>query len=441
MDPTRALRIFAEIKNKKCGEWKVSEYINCGKSAIVCLGKSGRKRAALKFFDPELIERYGCELQKTRIERECDLIGEAHPHLVKIYDGGCWTAQGLFYVAMEYLPWKNLSEEISKIPDHLHALLVEQIASACKHLETLNLCHRDIKPENIAISPDFTTIKVLDFGVIRPIGSTSITDGTNAKNFIGTLRYSPPEFLLRQEEDSQRGWRAVTFYQIGGVIYDLLERKPLFKEFENPYALLVNAVQSESPKFTGHHGQSDLAQLAQIALAKNPGTRLHLLNWERFLQMASPSAQPTHRSKILERIAYTNTQLVPQYITKAAPGISLSEIGRDFDFQLRLEITSESMVFPPVEIQGAAEGEIWSTKASFPASKQHSLPKPTTCEFQLSWIDQKELIIQVLARWGADIASTPFSPVFSGVFESQNIREPILNILYQAIFENQLLQP
>jgi len=441
MDPTRALRIFSEIKNKKCGAWKISKYINCGKSAIVCLGKKGKKQAALKFFDPELIERYGCELQKTRIEREQDLIGEDHPHLVKIYDGGHWEAQNLFYVAMEYLPWKNLSEEITKIPENLHAILVEQIAKACKHLETLNLCHRDIKPENIAISPDFTTIKVLDFGVIRPIGSSSITDGTNAKNFIGTLRYSPPEFLLRKEEDTQQGWRAVTFYQIGGVIYDLLERKPLFKEFENPYALLVNAVQTEFPKFTSRHGQSDLAQIAQIALAKNPHTRLQLLTWDRFSQAANPPAQPTYRAKILERIAFTNAPSVSAHASKAEPNVSLAEIGRDFDFQLRLEVTSEPMVFPPVEIYGIAQGEIWITTANFSASKQHSLRTPTTCQFELSWIDSRELIVQIRASWESSMAITPFHSVFSGVFETHNIREPILNALYQAISENQSSQP
>jgi len=75
---------------------------------------------------------------------------------------------------------------------------------------------------------------LLDFGVLRPIGKPGLTDGTGHRSFIGTLQYSSPEFLLRKEEDSLLGWRAVTIYQIGGVLHDLVIRRPLFADFADP---------------------------------------------------------------------------------------------------------------------------------------------------------------------------------------------------------------
>jgi hypothetical protein len=66
----------------------------------------------------------------------------------------------------------------------------------------------------VAISHDFEHCTLLDLGVIRPVGIAEITD-ERQRHFIGTLRYSPPELLIREEQDTPEGWRAITFYQLG----------------------------------------------------------------------------------------------------------------------------------------------------------------------------------------------------------------------------------
>ena len=175
------------------------------------------------------------------------------------------------------------------IPVGAERLIIRQVASASRFLENLQLCHRDIKPENIAISDDFQTAKLLDFGVIRPHGMKAITDGTNGKIFIGTLKYSPPEFLLREEQDTPEGWRAITFYQLGAVLHDLIMRRPLFADFENPYARLVNAVQQETPKIESKVVPPALVELARYCLVKPVQTRLQLVSWEHFEKEPSTS--------------------------------------------------------------------------------------------------------------------------------------------------------
>ncbi len=88
----------------------------------------------------------------------------------------------------------------------------------------MSFAHRDIKPENVGLSPDMKSAKVLDLGVIRPFDLSNITDEGDQRYFVGTLQYSPPELLFREEEQSVEAWRAITFYQLGGILHDLLMR-------------------------------------------------------------------------------------------------------------------------------------------------------------------------------------------------------------------------
>src|SRR5690606_400695 len=101
--------------------------------------------------------------------------------------------------------------------------------------------------------------------------------------FVGTLRYSSPEFLLRAEQDTLEGWRAITFYQLGAVLHDLIMRRPLFAEFTEPFALLVEAVKSQRPEIHADDVPPELVLLAQNCLAKSPEARLALVSWNDFL--------------------------------------------------------------------------------------------------------------------------------------------------------------
>ena len=107
MDKYSAEKLSAELLGQTIGGWLVEKYTNHGKSAVVFLASKGAQRAALKVFDPEIVDRYGREAQRKRIERERSLIGKSHPNLVSVYDGG---EQGEFlFVVMEHFDGKNLA--------------------------------------------------------------------------------------------------------------------------------------------------------------------------------------------------------------------------------------------------------------------------------------------------------------------------------------------
>jgi serine/threonine protein kinase len=165
-------------------------------------------QGALKVFDPDIVDRYGREPQLKRIEREKSLIGKTHPHLINIYDGG--EEDGFLYIAMEYFPGSNLEEKLAEIPKTEVRSIISQIAAAARFLEECSFAHRDIKPANIGISDDLKTVKLLDFGVIRPLDLTNVTDQGEQHFFVATLRYSPPELLFREELHTLEAWRAIT---------------------------------------------------------------------------------------------------------------------------------------------------------------------------------------------------------------------------------------
>lgn len=297
MDAAQAQILVDSLLNTVVGDWHIDAFLGKGKSAVVLACTRGTEVGAIKVFHPELIQRYGKHVQLERILREKSLVGAFHPHLVRILDGGECDKTGHLYVVMERLPYANLHDELQKIPPEAIPVLISQIASAARFLEDRNLVHRDIKPENIAVSPDFSKAILLDLGVLRPVGSSNLTD-IDQRPFIGTLRYSSPEFLERKEEDTLDGWRSVTFYQLGAVLHDLLMKRVLFEDDSEPYPRLVRAVLEKVPQI--HAASAKCVALANHCLIKNPITRLELINWERFQVL--PEDDPVNLSQVRDRI-------------------------------------------------------------------------------------------------------------------------------------------
>ena len=280
MNASRASALATELKGKLVDKWTVGDLIDFGKSAAVFSATFEGREAALKIFDVELVERYGRLTQLDRIAREVSLADHSHPNLVEIYDGGECPRNGLLFVAMERVDAPSLNRVLTDVSRPCIRKIIRNVASAARFLETLDIAHRDIKPANIVVASDKAVL--LDLGVIRAIGNPGGTDDDDAQKFVGTLQYSPPEFLLRTEEDSVEGWRAVTFYQLGAVLHDLIERRTIFSNSIDPFARLVNAVQQDMPEFTATDVPPDLISLAQRCLVKDPAARLGLVSWDDF---------------------------------------------------------------------------------------------------------------------------------------------------------------
>ena len=309
MDSVIAERMSEELLGKAFDGWQLEQLLGHGKSALVFMGRKGSELAAVKIFDPDIVERFGKDTQLKRIQRELSLVGKSHPNLVSIYAGG--EENGYLFVCMEYFEGSNLAKELLNVPPHNVRDIIRDVASAAKFLEEIQIAHRDIKPENIGIASDLKSVKLLDLGVIRPMDLSNVTDLGDQKLFIGTLQYSSPELLFREENPTVEGWRAVTLYQLGGVLHDLLTRVPLFQAYSNPYARLVMAVKEEVPVIDGQGLPQDLRLLAQNCLHKSPTYRLSTVTWEDFDKPEVQGALENARLAIRQRRAAHSQRKIP----------------------------------------------------------------------------------------------------------------------------------
>jgi eukaryotic-like serine/threonine-protein kinase len=319
VDKVVAARMEQELTGRSVAGWTLAECIGNGKSALVFRAKQADRLAAVKIFDRDLVDRFGKEPQRERVLREKSLVGRSHPHLIDIFDAGEDLTHDVFFVVMALFAGKNLAEALHSVPhDRVHHLIA-QVASAAQFLESVGLAHRDIKPENVGIADDFSSAVLMDLGVLRPIGFSEITDQPGQRTFVGTLQYSPPELLHRHEQDSVEGWRAVTFYQLGAVLHDLLTRKQLFSEDLTPYARLVDAVSRSAVVIEAPGAPADLRMLAQDCLVKDWQQRLQLVNWDRFQKPPSvPGDMPAVRERIAQR---RRTAITTNAGPPIAPGV------------------------------------------------------------------------------------------------------------------------
>jgi serine/threonine protein kinase len=428
------------LVGERVGGWLVQKYINNGKSAAVFEAEKDGQRAALKVFYPEIVQRYGREAQLKRIERERSLIGKVHPNLVQVYDGG--EDRHYLFVAMEYFEGSNLADELKNIPGSEVRLLVAQIASAAQFLETSSFAHRDIKPANIGVSPDMKSAKLLDLGVARPFDLSSLTDEGDQRYFVGTLQYSPPELLFREEEQSIEGWRAVTFYQLGGVLHDLLMRKPLFEDFRNPYARLVRAVENQIPRVDNPGLDADLRLLAQNCLAKDPRQRLDTVKWEDFSQPKVVDPLDVARRRIAHHRASASQTLL-------RPKTSAQDLLDTQTFTLRASIRSAVLNackienLPRYSLEEIKKSNVHLLRVLFEPSPRDELLRNLAVYFQGQVLDATSNLHE-LRLWACvfpareAVLDTPTSipaKIVKGALIDQDIRIHVQEFLLLAFAE------
>jgi serine/threonine protein kinase len=162
----------------------------------------------------------------VRFQREMEMSRRvAHPHLAWTHESG--FALGVYYIAMEYIPGKNLSRTIAesgplKVPRA--ARLMAEVASALEHAHNQGLIHRDLKPSNIMITPN-DHAKVLDLGLALMEGEEADLDVIGGRGYIvGSMDYIAPE----QTTDATGVDGRADIYSLGCTLYFALAGQPPF---------------------------------------------------------------------------------------------------------------------------------------------------------------------------------------------------------------------
>lgn len=453
MDSARAKRMTKELLSTSIGGWKLLELSGAGKSAIIFRASKGGAIGAIKVFDPELVERFGEAVQKERVRRELAIKGKKHPNIIEILDGGFDEEKNFYFIVMEFLSFPILSSVLDQVPRQNIWILISQLASASKFLEEIGNAHRDIKPDNIFVTTDFTRIVLGDLGVMQPIGLGRITDAEDQKRFVGTLQYSSPEFLLRNEKDSEDGWRALTFYQIGAVLHDLLMKKCLFHEFSEPFARLVEAVRSEDPKIDAPDVSPDLVLLAKNCLVKDPETRLKFVAWDDF------SPRPFKVSSVAEakqRIMKRKGVLEATGEFSDDTGAERKEMAirraqENIESRLQAMLRNEcigSEYFPPLELhvsQDAAQNT--RLLVCFSQSQKAGLSAHLCVHFWVELLEVTSTAVSIKLATALSRAPMTFddfppgkkSTFFAGVFDENAIRLKLQELLFALLDKSQEL--
>jgi serine/threonine protein kinase len=266
-------------------DWHIKYPIGEGADGIVYLAEQNDVVRALKIFFPEVVAKNGLDEQLERLDLQLSLVGKKqHRNLVEIFEGGYLEEHQTIYILMEYISGTSLDKLVEKFPPQAIFPLISQLADAAKFLEDQGLFHRDIKPANIVVSYDFTKLCLLDLGIIHQSPDTADDDRRlSGDDFVASLRYSPPEFVWREEVSSDiTAWRAITFYQIGATLYDMIERKNIFSGLDSPRARLYDCVRYLTPSFKVDEVDGWIINLAKACLVKSWRERILLVNWESF---------------------------------------------------------------------------------------------------------------------------------------------------------------
>lgn len=298
MNFSRARTLHQFLVGKCVGDWLIGDLIGFGGSAAVFSAIRNGQEAALKIIDPELLDEFGREQQSRRIDREASLVGHDHPNLIKLFEASECSSTGYLYVAMEKLLYQTLTATIGSIPAEAVGKIIEQVASAARYLDKFDICHRDIKPDNVMVSDDFTHAVLMDLGIISPFGaSVAGSVDPSGEHFIGTARYCPGEFIRNQVTKTSVGYRAVTFYQLGGLLHDMIMQQRLFDQIDGPYARLIDAIDTVTPVVASDEVPRHLVYLARDCLRKAADDRIKLVTWDRF-RATKPNASLDARSRV-----------------------------------------------------------------------------------------------------------------------------------------------
>lgn len=269
--------------------WQLTDVLGQGGSAAVFEIQRAEGPAALKVFFPRFIEGREGPVTRKRLQIVRDrLIGHDCKHLVQVYS--IEDFDGAPFMLMQRVNGTVLTEVLRLVSPDAIEDIVRQVATAVRYLDDRGITHRDIKPDNIMLDGSYSVATLVDLGVARiiddPIGSGTDDDGQLP--FVATARYSSPEYMFRLMAPGPQLWQALNFYQLGGLIHDLLSGEQLFEDVvkqstSNRY-LIAYAVATKVPNVPSRTDVPDyLITLAQRCLQKDPIARLASVSWDDFL--------------------------------------------------------------------------------------------------------------------------------------------------------------
>jgi serine/threonine protein kinase len=172
-----------------------------------------QRRVAVKVMDPSLAREAKAQERFLREARAAAAL--KHEHVVTIFQVG--LEKGVPYLVMEFLAGESLAARLKRkapLPAGEIARIGREITAALAVAHEKGVIHRDIKPSNVWLQAPDGLVRILDFGLARPVASDSHLTRTNA--VLGSPGYMAPEQAAGEKVDAR-----ADLFSLGCVLYQM----------------------------------------------------------------------------------------------------------------------------------------------------------------------------------------------------------------------------
>jgi serine/threonine protein kinase len=254
------------------GRYRLQAHIATGGMGVIYKARheDTGEAVALKILLPALAQK---PTSLERFRREAGRYAKLrHEHIVRLHEYG--EANGIHFLALDYVPGIDLHEYISRIgslAEDEACWLITQAVRALAYLHQQQIIHRDIKPSNFLVThkDGWPILKLTDLGLARDLGGDEFRL-TRAGDMVGTIDYIAPE----QARDSGSADPRSDIYSLGCTFYHMLAGRPPFSEGSPPERLLRHVDTAPPDVRQFHPGLSrELVCILERMLAKKPEER------------------------------------------------------------------------------------------------------------------------------------------------------------------------
>jgi serine/threonine-protein kinase len=190
------------LTGTKVGHIRVERQLGRGAMGEVYLGfnEALKKEVALKALRSR---RRLSARARARFLREARILSQLdHPNICRIHD--YVEGDDADFLVLELVGGRSLRSAIGEHLDKGSKLrIAEQIAQVLVEAHKAGVVHRDLKPGNVMLT-DEGQVKVLDFGLARPVGAAPDEETPDVEPVVGAVAATGAETLRADETDDTR---------------------------------------------------------------------------------------------------------------------------------------------------------------------------------------------------------------------------------------------
>jgi len=269
---------------RKLGRYEIRSKLGAGGMGEVYLAQDTselERTVAIKLLPAEVASN---PKRMQRFVQEARTVSTLnHPNILTVYEFGQDDAAR--FIVTEYVDGITVREYLRTHRIKLHEVLdiATQIAAALDAAHEANVVHRDMKPENVMVRRRDGIVKVLDFGLAKPIekilaqepaidseAGTKLLVNTEPGIVMGTVSYMSPE----QSQGSALLDHRTDIWSLGAVLYEMLAGRVPFEGKDVHRQIIAIQEQELTPLSRFTEGVPErLEDIVTKALAKDPNER------------------------------------------------------------------------------------------------------------------------------------------------------------------------